>query len=288
LTFHPGSRNCPTLFERTAVIRGFRNPNRHAFTLVELLVVIAIIAILIGLLVPAVQKVREAASRTQSANNLRQMGLALHNLATLSNGALPPAYGTFRGSPGQFSLFYHILPYIEQENLHGQYPSLPIGSFIQTPIMTFTAALDPTNPGDSALTSYASNAALFKPTGARLPASFGIKGTSNTVILMERYAYTPVGTTGPGSVGLMQRSHQWSGINTSLDCSVAPAGYSNLPQFAPAQADADYRRPQGFSAAVMQVCLGDGSVRGIDSGMSQVAWNWACNPNDPNPPPPDW
>ena len=262
---------------------------RHGFTLIELLVVIAIIGILIALLLPAVQKIREAAARIQSANNLKQMALAVHNCAAANDGALPPSNGALRGSPtgGVHSFFWHILPYIEQENIATLYPAGLIGIQIPVPVKTYIAPLDPTNDPTSDRTSYASNSAVFKTTGASLPSAFEPKGTSNTVIIMERYSLCPVGTAG-GSVGLQSRSHIWSASFTNLDCSTVPVGFTNAPQFAPPPSQADNRRPQGFTTSVLQVALGDGSVRVVGPGVSPTTWNWACNPASADPPPSDW
>ncbi len=94
-----------------------RSPSRRGFTLIELLVVIAIIAILVGLLLPAVQQAREAARRTQCKNNLKQIGLALHNyLSTFS--VFPPSYCIGSAKGGTWSIHARILPYLDQANAY--------------------------------------------------------------------------------------------------------------------------------------------------------------------------
>ena len=112
---------------------------RVGFTLIELLVVIAIIAVLIGLLVPAVQKVREAAARTQTANNISQCAKALH-LAHDIQKRFPPYYGPFGNKVASFHI--NILPFIEQSVLYNNLPNSPADSI--TPQIVYNT---PVNSG---------------------------------------------------------------------------------------------------------------------------------------------
>jgi prepilin-type N-terminal cleavage/methylation domain-containing protein len=227
------------------------------FTLIELLVVIAIIAILIGLLIPAVQKVREAANRAQSQNNCSQMGKAMHNAASNTiTGNIPPAFGSFNGSGSQ-SYFFSLLPYIEQGNLASSGGS--------GPVKTYIASADPNNPGNTSLISYGSNGILLAG-NPRMPSSFGGR-TSGIIVVFEK---SPLNTSGP--------------TVTSSSSSVSS---TVLPNFgAPSTWTAS--TPHALTSAGCIVSMGDGSARTVTAGNAAAGWAWAFDPNNTSAQPAGW
>jgi prepilin-type N-terminal cleavage/methylation domain-containing protein len=301
----------------------FRQGRRlFAFTLIELLVVIAIIGILIGLLLPAVQKVREAANRTKCSNNVKQIALAIHNFDS-TYGKVPPAFSgygeTVPGSTG--SLEYFILPYIEQDAMYRQSNGLA-SNVGQNVVKVYLCPSDPSNtsanPPNSApggfiqrdgygSTNYLVNVEVFEPRGTSGIMTAMPDGTSNTVIIAE--AYKACYNVGDG--GWTQPAWAWCPAfnNPTYGSDVwanAAFGMDNDNWGSVGQRGADYSNgsvafsvqpqvnacnwyvTQTGHAGAMQVGMGDGSVRGVSAGVSLQTWVNACTPNDGNPLGSDW
>ena len=284
--------------------RGFKF--LKGFTLIELLVVIAIIAVLIGLLLPAVQKVRDAANRTTSENNLKQMTLALHDFAGAHNGDVPPVSGYYplnswqSDGAGNGSYFFHILPYIEQDNLYkssGRQSTIwtTTGGWRQTTVTQYQgSALRGKDvkiymaPGDPSLQpgagagSYQTNG-LAVGWSNRISANYG-DGLSNTVFIAEHYAVSQQRQFG-GWTG----TPYGAGWNIKWNYSPVPnywsqsayyyPSYSPTFQATPALKDAQYQDVQSFSAGGILVGMGDGSVRSVSAGVSGGTWYAAHTPD---------
>lgn len=300
----------------------------RGFTLIELLVVIAIIAILIGLLLPAVQKVREAAARMQSANNLKQMTLALHD-AQSTYGKLPPACGFYPMSLRQAqtqngwshtpawhgTFYYHILPFMEGDNIYNriQYESYRSPNYV---VKSFIAPLDPTAPNSGIFPqwwyrgacSYGANVYgltmadtqrlpnVNDESRTSLPKITSADGTSNTVCIGERFARCDV----PNGEGFTSYKHVW-GEDGQFVNGWTPTVYrgygsylplrvsqSAMPQFGATMRTCSPLTWQAYGTAVLQVSLFDGSVRGITPGITYYTWSNALIPNDGLVLGPDW
>lgn len=286
---------------------------RPGFTLIELLVVIAIIAILIGLLLPAVQMVREAAARSTCQSQVKQFGLAIHNYTDTNGGRLPMAMKMQGpGTPG-YNINFALLPYLEQEAIFkaatGQIwawdaplTGTPSGTVRTATIKVFQCPADSSmQDGYSAYqinqwagSSYAANFQLFGPVQQNTPApvnqpssasSYSIHnipdGTSNVLAFTERFA----GCNGQGNLlHWPGGSRWWNPVDWGVTFANKLSGgsWNQPPQVGVlySSTNCDRNRPNTAHTSTCVVLLMDGSVRGVSKSITQVTWEQAIEPAD--------
>jgi prepilin-type N-terminal cleavage/methylation domain-containing protein len=296
---------------------------RNGFTLIELLVVIAIIAVLIGLLLPAVQKVREAAARAKCSNNLKQLGLAMHNYHD-STGKFP--YLRSGGGQNRHSWALLLTPFIEQGNVY-RAMSTPITGVSQTdtfnnltstdpaivsartsgvsvfvcPSRRGTGELTPIDPGNLGVTGqpsdYAASAGDAKMSST-LPATTGVFTFANASnlagfqALALRIQDIPDGTSNTVMIGEkhIPTDHLF---DPNMDTVIYSAGTQNSyyrvggPSNPLALSPTTDINSQfgSWHSSVVQFVLADGSVRGIPVSIPGTILGYLTNVKDGNPVP---
>lgn len=301
-------------------MRWQQRQTRLGFTLIELLVVIAIIGTLVGLLLPAVQKIRETASSITCSDHLRQLGIASHNCHD-TQGHFPPGLGWNPGPQptGAYgTALFHLLPYVEQDNLYrsaayGSNYFAGVNNVLSFPIPMYRCPSDPSyGPGGVVLdpsgtpwggSSYAVNAQVFCAVAAngvlqntanypRIPSTF-LDGTTNTILFSEKYASCT-------NASYAQGGNFWAYWITGASVhpchpgfEVSWTGYSIGPgskfqrQPMPFQGNCDPTLASTPHPTGIHAGMADGSVRFLSASVSPYTWWYLCTPAGGETIPPD-
>lgn len=272
-------------------------PKSSATWVIPVVIVAGVVGVLgclgcigVGLLIPAVSKVREAAARTQSSNNLRIIGLAMHNCNDTYKG-VPHVSGPWRDPPGdktERSLFVNLLPFMEQEVLFQNITKG--GGNTNYPVKTLISPSDFTGNGTSGECSYAANWQFFQRMApeaggersyAIIPFSMP-DGTANTVTYAEIYQNCN------GTVRRWGQTGNATVLSTPAFNRMAPVNPSTINtqlqmfQVVPSQTSCSPALAQTPNQGGMLVGLGDASVRSLLANMSLTTWQRACCPEDGN------